>query len=90
MQAIPSAQSALVLHAELQVPLSQRYFPQGCASEGPHAPSPSQDRPVFMVVAFAQVDAPHGLLEGYSAHEPKPSHTPVLPQVVGSSRMHSG
>lgn len=47
-------------------------------------------RAVFVAVALEQLDAPHGLFAGYSVQVLNPSHTPVVPQVVGSCLRHSG
>lgn len=43
-----------------------------------------------MAVAPEQVEDAHGVEAGYSEHVPKPSHTPVVPQVSTGVCRHSG
>jgi hypothetical protein len=43
-----------------------------------------------MSTAPEQVEAPQGVLAGYDVHVPKPSHTPVNPQVACGSVGQSG
>jgi hypothetical protein len=62
--AMPSAQSALVVQRELQVPFAHRYFSQLLDSDGSHAPRPLQLLALFIDVAPEQVDAPQGVDAG--------------------------
>jgi hypothetical protein len=63
-QAIPSAQSASVVHLELHAPFAHLYFPQSCTSEAWQEPRPSQVWAVFIDVGPAHVDGPHTVVAG--------------------------
>jgi hypothetical protein len=81
-QGWPSSQSASVAQTDGQSPLTQRKFPQSLDCGAVQVPSPSQVRAPFMVVAAGQVAEPHTVAAGNFAQVPKPSHSPVVPQVV--------
>jgi hypothetical protein len=89
-QAMPSAQSALVTHLELQAPLAHRKLPHSCVSGVWQVPRPSQVRGALADVEVTQVAAAQGVPEGYSEQAPNPSHTPVLPQVIEACLAHKG
>jgi hypothetical protein len=88
--AIPSAHSALVVHLLLHAPLRHLNCPHSWIWAGWQVPRPSQERAVFTAVAVAQVAGPQGVSAGYRLQVPKPSQTPVLPQVVAAILAHIG
>ena len=55
--------------------------------ESTHVPNPLHACPVCH--PSVQEVLPHGVPCGCSAHAPDPSHSPELPQVEGSSNVHS-
>lgn len=77
---MPSAQSAAVMQFDVQAPSVQRYGSHPCASGAPQAPSPSQVRAISSVLP-EQVAAPQTVFAENLEHPPKPSQTPVVPQV---------
>jgi hypothetical protein len=80
---LPGAQSASLAQVLLQAPFAQRYGEQSSSCASRHWPSPSQLRALASIVSPAQVASPQtAVLAGNLAHEPKPSQTPVVPQVV--------
>jgi hypothetical protein len=81
--------SALVVQMELQVPLAHLYMPQSRISDAWHDPSPSQARVVFIAVGPEHVDVPHTVVDEYVVQVPKPSHTPVVPQVDVAALVHN-
>ena len=89
-QAMPSAQSAFVVHLLLHAPLTHLNCPHSWTWGGWQVPRPSQERAVFTVVVVAQVADPQGVSLGYRLQPPKPSQMPVLPQVDAAVFAHIG
>lgn len=89
-QARPPVQSELLAHAVLQVALlSQIRLPgHGPDGKGTQVPAPSQ-RGAGVDVLPLHEDAPHAVVEEYSAHALAPSHVPFRRQLMAPSFGHS-
>lgn len=88
-QARSGAQSSFELHRSVHSPFVQRKGWHWSASPGLQLPSPSQTRVLLSVLP--EQEAPwQAVPMGYIVHRPKPSQTPVVPQVAGSWRGHFG
>lgn len=64
MHAMPSLQSALVVHFELQAPFTHLNEPHSSVSAAWQVPRPSHELAVLTEVAVAQVAAPQGVPVG--------------------------
>ena len=84
----PSAQSWSVVQVLVHAELVQRKGEQSTSPDSRQVPCPSQVRGVFSDRP-AHEEGAHTVFAGKSAHEPKPSQTPLLPHVVGALAAHA-